>query len=288
MPRHPKTIALTIATALVLTACHQKQAATAQQEMASADMTSAAEPSPASTQANAASRSNTELGAEDYPTRRMIIRTGQLEVTLEEMTGASDRVAGVATRLDGFVQASNSTRYNGYGQTQMTLRVPSENFDRAMQELRAMGEVSREHISGQDVTAEFTDLTARLRAQRQLEERFLALLSGAQSVDDALSIERELARVRTEIEQIEGRRKVLADQAALSTIELTVRPADADHVTSPGLLDELGDAFEDAGEIFVAVVGGIVRVVGGLIPVGLALALVASPVVIWWRRRKRS
>src|SRR5690606_37531964 len=83
----------------------------------------------------------------------------------------------------------------------LVLRVPAPDFDRVLAELKREGDVVRETLSGQDVTAEYTDNAARLRAQRVLEERLLALSGSQQGVKDLLEVERELTRVRAEIER---------------------------------------------------------------------------------------
>src|SRR5919202_523761 len=107
----------------------------------------------------------------------------------------------------------------------MEARVPAAQFDAAMKEIRAVGSrVTAEKITGQDVTEEYIDLEARLRTQRALEAQLLDITKQARQVSDAITVERELTNVRTEIERVEGRRRFLENQSSLSTINVTLRP----------------------------------------------------------------
>ena len=78
-------------------------------------------------------------------------------------------------------------------------------------------------ISGQDVSEEYLDLEARLRTKKALEAQFLEIMKQARKVQDALDVQSQLADVRTEIERLEGRRRFLENQAALSTITTTLQ-----------------------------------------------------------------
>jgi hypothetical protein len=79
-------------------------------------------------------------------------------------------------------------------------------------------------VDSQDVTEEFYDVEARIRNKKKQEERLLALLdTAAGELKDVLDIERELARVREEIERVEGRLRVLKDLTSLTTVNLRVR-----------------------------------------------------------------
>ena len=94
-------------------------------------------------------------------------------------------------------------RVRGWGKH--SIRVPDEKFDQAMAELRKLAvRVERESTTSQDVTEQYTDLQARLNNAKATEKQYLALLDKAATVEDMLSIQDSLSRVRTEIEQIQG------------------------------------------------------------------------------------
>jgi hypothetical protein len=80
-----------------------------------------------------------------------------------------------------------------------------------------------ESVKGEDVTEEFIDIEARLKTQKALEAQFLEIMKRSNSVEDALNVQTEIARVRGEIEKIEGRKRFLESQASLSTIKIKLQ-----------------------------------------------------------------
>ena len=98
--------------------------------------------------------------------------------------------------------------------------MPAERFREALEALGALGDVQSLSWDAQDVTEEFLDVEIRLRNARDMRERLAALLDEAIKVTDALAIEAELQRVTLEIEQLEGRRRSLADRISLATISV--------------------------------------------------------------------
>ena len=103
----------------------------------------------------------------------------------------------------------------------MTVRVPTENFQAFINAVSEGVEYfDQRDISRQDVTEEFIDLEARLKAKRELENRYLELLSKAKNVKEMLEIERELSNIREEIEAKQGRLNYLQDRVSVSTITL--------------------------------------------------------------------
>lgn len=111
-------------------------------------------------------------------------------------------------------------------QTDRTLvvRVPQSRFEEAFAWVRAAGRVLAESRQTDDVTEEFVDLGIRLDTARKARDRLLEVLKTAEKVEDVLKVEAELRRLTEEIERMEGRRKMLADQVAMSTLEATFQP----------------------------------------------------------------
>src|SRR5262249_21206867 len=129
----------------------------------------------------------------------------------------------------------------------VVVRVPAQKFETAMEEIRGVGgRILHEKRSGQDVTEEYIDLEARIRTKRALEPQFLEIMKQAHKVSDALEVQNQLAEVRTEIERLEGRRRFLENQSALSTINIalsTHTPVVA--ATTRGFFYDLKAAFGD-------------------------------------------
>ena len=112
-----------------------------------------------------------------------------------------------------------------YRISSITLRVPAERFDETIERIRAHGrEVIAEDVTGRDVTAAFTDIQSRMRNAQATEKQLLEIMATSRTVQDTLEVQREVAKVREQIETFQGQLNVLADQAALSTITVNMHP----------------------------------------------------------------
>lgn len=155
-------------------------------------------------------------------TDRLIIKTGRFSVVVENVAEAINSVAKFATENGGFVVTSNIDEYSSIPSGSVTVRIPSELFDKGIDNAKGLGEVKSERVSGQDVTEEFVDLGARLKSLQASEEQFLQIMKRAVKIEDVLAVQRELTRVRSQIESLEGRRKYLSESAKLSTMTINL------------------------------------------------------------------
>jgi len=222
------------------------------------------------------------------PLGQAVVKTADLTVEVAEgaFADAFDAAALVASRFGGYVEASSMAGAEGRTGT-LVLRVPSARFDDAMSELRALGTVKREAVSGQVVTQEFIDLEARLTTWRSQEVVLLGLMEQATTVDATLRIQRELQDVQFRIEQIKGQLRFLEDQTALATIHVSMREPGAPIVveepsaTRPSIAEAWERAVDGVLEVaYVTIVG-----LGYLVPLAL-LALVAWIVIRRVMRRE--
>lgn len=219
---------------------------------------------------------------------RKVIHTARLEIATDELGDASATLSGIAEGVGGYVATSDSS---GVGdeitRVSATLRVPTAAFETALAQLRAKGTVHSEGLVGRDVTEEYSDLEAQLRSQTALEERMLVILAKTESVEDALAVERELVRVRSTVETLEGRRKLLDHQVAMANIEVTLfNPTQPTAPSSETTMSRLDRAVDDAGDAFVGVIGGLIRIFGGLLPLLLIGGPITYAAVRGVRRRK--
>jgi hypothetical protein len=225
------------------------------------------------------------------PVERKLIRNGSMNVEVDDVPAAAERVKQTVIAAEGYV--GNESEYqDGYGRksASLTCRVPAEKLDAVIAELRALGEVQSVSLGAQDVTDQYFDLEIRLATQRELAQRLQALL-GRQSneLSDLLEIERELARVRGEIDQMEGRKRLWDQQIAMSTLQVELaEPRPAVAPGEGGVWRTLIESFRRAGENFVLAIAAIVSVSGGLIPVVLALWVAWLLVRALLRRRKHA
>jgi hypothetical protein len=156
---------------------------------------------------------------------RMIVRTGDMSLVVEDVTQARDDITRLADRLDGYVVSSWISGEKDEMRGSISIRIPDERFEQTLAELRELAvRVKSENTQSQDVTEEYTDLQARLNNAEATEKQYLALLEKATDVQDILSIYDSLSRVRQEIEQIKGQMQYLERTAAMSLISVRLEP----------------------------------------------------------------
>jgi len=207
-----------------------------------------------------------------------VIETAQLSLVAKRdgFDQAFSRAMDVASRYRGYVESSSTEGVRSkFGR--LTIRVPANEFQPAIHDLRSVGRVEGQSISGQDVTSQYVDLQARLRNWEAQERVLLRLMSRATTIGDTLRIQNELSQVQMRIEELKGQLRVLNDQTSLATIEVSVRESGSPvnhprpvHHTTATLLQ----AWRDARHGFVGVIASIVVGLGYLVPITALLALV--------------
>ncbi len=214
----------------------------------------------------------------------MLIRTGTATVQVDSLEQGIAQVRGLAQRVGGIV---GNTTINSGAETVRSavveLRIPSASFDRAVTGLAPIGRVEQVNVTAEDVGEEFTDVTARVANARRLEARLLDLLERRTGrLEEVLNLERELARVREEVERYEGRLRYLRTRTSVSVLTLTLHEPHG-MIGRPGDRP-IRDAFGDAWRNFVELVAGAIAASGILAPLAL-LAYAAWRVLRRIRRR---
>ena len=224
--------------------------------------------------------------AGDSVSRSMIIRTGHAQIEVDSIEPAIALVEALARRVGGYVAGSSIQAGEGQQrQATLQLRMPSARFLESIAGLNGIGELIASTTNAEDVGEEFVDVTARVANARRLEERLVTLLATRTGkLDDVLAVERELARVREEIERYTGRLRYLGTQVATSTLHVTLfEPAPV--VGQPGS-NVIVEALKQSWRNLVGVVAGGIALVGGLVPV-LVLALIGFQIWKRWGRKQQ-
>ncbi len=229
---------------------------------------------------------------------RKIIRNGKLTLETDKPTEGQSQLTSIAEGFGGFVVTSeykqNDSRTASSEIVTVTIRIPAAQFDEVITKIRAIGgRVMNENVTGQDVTEEFIDLEARIKTQKALEQQFLEIMKRANKVEDALQVQSEIANVRTEIERIEGRKRFLENQSALSTITVILQtPAPIVSSNPKGFWYSTKEAFGDGIDLASDFVLGLIRFVIAAIPVvlfiGLPLFFVGRYLWRQWRARREA
>lgn len=218
------------------------------------------------------------------PASAMLIRRGDVAIRVDSIETAMAALRRLAVSVGGSVGNVSITAgdYEVRSAT-LELRIPSARFDDAMGGLAPVGQVQQSSVTAEDVGEEFTDVSARVKNAQRLESRLVELIATRTGkLEDVLAVERELARVREEIERYQGRLRFLGSRVETSTISVTVSEKAPIVGATPGR-SVIGEAFVQAWRNFVGMVAAAISSLGVVVPIGL-VALVA---VRWWRARKR-
>jgi hypothetical protein len=199
---------------------------------------------------------------------RMIIRTGQASIEVDSLETSMAELRRIVQRSGGFVaDASVQSGRNQLRSATLQVKVPASRFDDLTQALEPLGKLQFVNVAAEDVSEEFVDLTARVANGHRLEDRLIELLrTRTGKLQDVLSVERELARVREEIERMEGRLRFLKSSAQLSTLSVSLyepAPVVASH---PGR-SVIGEAFKTAWRNFVGLMAGVIASLGFVVPI---------------------
>jgi len=153
---------------------------------------------------------------------RKVIKTADLNIEVKDIAAAQKQVQDLTEAAGGFIADMNVEHHETRTEATIVARVPSANFRQVYEQVKQLGDVKRDHVGGQDVTEEYMDLEARIANKRVEEQRLRELFARAGKISDLLEVERELSRVRGEIESLQGRLRYLKDQVSFSTITISL------------------------------------------------------------------
>jgi hypothetical protein len=181
----------------------------------------AGSPGPVGTRGPAPSPSG---DAQDFPvfnSERQVISQASLTVEVEDVGTAITELRAFVESVGGFIEHVSTTDGPQPGRGSATIRVPADQFNYTIDRIEAFGEVLGQSLGQTDVTGDAIDLAAQLRSERSAEASLLKLLDRAVSVSDVLTVERELGRVRANVERLQGQLDFIERSVALATITVT-------------------------------------------------------------------
>jgi hypothetical protein len=180
-------------------------------------------PAPPQQFSNGGSSAASEAAPAQPSVQPRIIQTGEasLQVRQGQVPAALSKLQSLATSLGGLVAASNTQ--SGPNPTgSMTLRVPQAKFDQLMAGLPGIGTVVSSSSNTKDVTGQYVDLSARLKALTATRDTYLTMLSKATTIGDTLSVQQRIDAIQQQIEQLQGEQQLLASQSDLATLDVNV------------------------------------------------------------------
>src|SRR5579864_3591831 len=223
----------------------------------------------------------------------MIARTVSLSIAVKDFAASRSLLDSVLAKRHGyFAQLDINTPENAGRSLQASLRIPAPELPSALADLRNLGRVDNESQSGEEVTQQHTDLLARLKTSRETEERFRAILAQRTGkLSDVLEVEEEIARVRGDIERMEGEQKELEHRVSFATVELQLTEEYRAQLNPPAasvstrIYNAFVKGYHDASETVL----GIVLFFAENGPTLLIwVAIFALPTILVWRRYRKA
>jgi hypothetical protein len=232
--------------------------------------------------------------------QRIVIRNADISLVVNNPDESMQRIISMAESMGGYVVNANMYRRNlasgvEVPEGSLTVRVPAERLDEALERIEAEGSRPATHrnISSQDVTSAYVDLQSRLRNLEAAEVQLQSIMNDARKTDEVLQVYNELTRVREQIEVIKGQIQYYDQASALSSISISlvaneaVQPITIAGWEPSGVARSAVQALVDALQV-VAKAG--IWMVLFLLPL---LAVLSAPVVLLFlavramRRRNR-
>lgn len=220
------------------------------------------------------------------PADRAVIVTGSAIVTVDDPLAAATEATRIVStaggRVDGRTEYA-ATPYRGASAV-LELRIPADDLDPVLDDLRALGRADSVTLSSADVTVEVQDLEARIATLRASLDRLRALTAQATDIEDLIALESEVSARQAELESLEARQRYLADQVSMSTITLELRTEEAAPDARP---DDFVQGLVTGWDAFVGFWATVLVALGVLAPWIVLLGVLAGATVLLVRRIRR-
>lgn len=221
--------------------------------------------------------------------QRSVIVTGTMTVTAESPSDAAAQAVQIVEEAGGRVEARSEYAPSGgdAGSATLTLRIPADQLQTVIDRLRDLGRTDDLSTQTTDVTTQVADLDARIATERAIIDRLNALFAQASTIDDLIQLETTIAQHQSDLESLEAQQRAVADQVALSRLDLFLRSES--EAPAPQPLDFV-TGLQTGWGAFVAFFGGLLVALGVLLPwiVTAGLLTAAVIVIVRWRRRRKA
>jgi hypothetical protein len=159
---------------------------------------------------------------------RKLIRNATVELEIVSFDNALEKITAFANEERGYIATTESEKQaNGKLKGQVVVKVLPENLDRFLQKIRSLGELKNQTLGTEDVTKAYFDTDARLKNAHVMEQRLIDMLkTKTGKVSDLLQVEKELGRVREEIEKMQGELKYWDSQVQFATVTISLAEKD--------------------------------------------------------------
>jgi hypothetical protein len=170
-------------------------------------------------------------GENEQAVVRKIVYRADVDLVCDDFVAVVERLESLISASGGFVADSRVFGSSGAPRRgEWKLRLPTARFDTLLADLKKLAEVRNAHVTSDDVSEEYYDVDARIRNKQQEEARLLRLLEDRTAkLEEVLSVEREISRVRGEVEQLQARLRVLSNLTELATVTVHIEEVQGYH-----------------------------------------------------------
>lgn len=211
---------------------------------------------------------------------RMIIYNGYISLETDDIDGTLNRIRSLAEGYNGYVAGTSRSMIGNQALADITIRIPQNRFRSTIDDILTYGKVLDERSTSEDVTEQYIDLKARLKNLEILEESLADLLNRTATIEEILKVEQELARIRGEIDSLQGQLNYLERNVTMSMIKVSLREPPSPF-TPPGM--DWGETFETAIRGLFAVISGLIILIIAILPLIVIIGIPAY----YLQRRKR-
>ena len=222
----------------------------------------------------------------------LIARSVSLVIVTKDFAASRAALDSVLNRHHGYAaQLSVSTTENAPRSLQGSLRIPAAELSSAVNDIKALGRVENESQSGEEVSRQHADLVNRLRTARETEQRFRGILQQRTgNLADVLEVEEGIARVRGDIERMEGEQKALEHRVDFATVELQLSEEYKAQLNppAPSVSTRMHNAFVAGYRNATETVLGMILFLEEYGPTSLIwLMILVLPMVLLWKRYRK-
>lgn len=159
----------------------------------------------------------------EFSIDRKLIKEGFITMEVKNLQNSRSEIKKLTTEFNAYISNESQSENETRNEANFTIRIPFNSYEKVCEAIITKGvKIEVSNLTAVDITEEFIDIEARLKTKKALESRYLGLLSQTKNVSEIINIESELEKVRSDIESMENRIKLLGNQSSYSTLQLTI------------------------------------------------------------------
>ncbi|MFC5269914.1 DUF4349 domain-containing protein [Adhaeribacter terreus] len=229
-------------------------------------------PPPAAAPAMEEAQSQADVSQAEPQFEQKNIRNANLRFQVADYKKSENAIQNLLKSHGAFLVSSNEARVDNSLENNFIIRVPSKNLDALLEKLTELSiYLDYKNISSEDVTTEFVDISARIKAKKAVEERYLDLLKQAKTVKDIVEVENQLRQIREEIEATQARINYINRQVAYSTINLQIYENSARQSGDHNFMIRILNALRNGWDLLLSFVVGLLYIWPFLIILALVI-----------------